>query len=199
MKASSTAIHPQYLLLPVSAFSNMVPPQIQNHFFLLYIQEVIFLQSLIASVPLNYVKYRRQGTQSGFPLNGEVLFQYFAYLRMRIIQIAKDHCAAGAAGLNTGWLQPFYEPLHAEIAFFNHPAHTCREFFVVCCLVNKRPWVTPIKTSHAVRAGCHAETAAYAAVIIHGHYAILALEGCFGRTCPDTWRVVTMVAEHQKS
>ena len=117
---------------------------------------------------------------------------------MGIIQVTKNHGARVAGRFYTGRLQPFCKSIHTEITFFYNTSHTGGKFLVMRGLVYKRPRIAPVKTSHTVRAGSHAETAADASMVIHGNDAVFSFKRSLGRTSSDAWGVVTMVAEHQK-
>lgn len=141
-----------------------------------------------------YVKDGWMGTQRGFTLNGIVLLQYLPYLRMRIIQISKDHSLALAASFNTGGKFSYTNSFGAKVAFFNHTAHAGRKLFIG--FFDKRSWITPVETSHAVGASCHTESTANTPVKVHNDQTIFILESSFSRTSPYTRRIITMVTEY---
>lgn len=141
-----------------------------------------------------YVKDGWMGTQRGFSLNGIVLLQYLPYLRMWIIQITKNHSLTFATSFYTGRQFSYTNPFRAKVAFFNHTAHTGRKMCIG--FFDKRSWITPVKTSHAVGASSHTESTANTPVKVHNDQTVFIFESSLGRTSPYTWWVIAMVTEN---
>jgi len=88
-------------------------------------------------------------------------------------------------------------PFRAKLPLSKHAPHPGGKSAVDMRHVNVFPGITPVKAPWTIGAGGHAETAADTAVIVHGHDAILVLEGGPGGTRLDAGRVVTVITEDQ--
>ncbi len=125
----------------------------------------------------------------------KMLPQNFINFGVGISQIS-HHYGPVFTGLHTGRKLTFGQPLRTKSALLHHTLHPGRITRVG--VFNVRPGVFPVKATGPIRTGRHTEPATDAPVHVHHDDPVFPFKRGLGRTDPHTWRMLTMVTEHNK-
>ena len=122
--------------------------------------------------------------------------QYVAELGAGIIKVPEGQGPFFAC-LNACGHPAHGKEILTEVAFFHYPALS-RGVPGIDPLY-KGSWITEVEAPGAIWACGHTEATAYAAMVVYHDDPVFGpLKSSLGRACPDTGRVIAVVAQEQK-